>query len=150
MMRYLSLVLFVGLAVGGGVLVGLSTPPGEWYRDLAKPDFNPPNWLFGPVWTVLYAMIGVSGWLIWRENRASTAMTLWWVQMGLNFLWSPVFFAAQEIGLALIVISAMFLVTMAFIVSAWRPSRLAALLFVPYAAWVGFASVLNASIYLLN
>ncbi len=150
MARYLPLVLFVLLVVGGGSLIGVNNVPGEWYENLNKPPFNPPNWIFGPVWTVLYIMIGIAGWRVWRLRRTGGAMTAWWVQLGLNFLWSPVFFTLQNIGLALVVVVGMLLSIIAFIVLAWRQDRAAALLFIPYLAWVSFATLLNASIFYLN
>lgn len=150
MARYLPLVLFVLLVAGGGSLIGTNNIPGEWYSNLNKPAFNPPNWLFGPVWTVLYVMIGIAGWRIWRLRRTGGAMTAWWVQLGFNFLWSPVFFTLQNIGMALVIIIGMLLSIIAFIVLAWRQDRAAALLFIPYLAWVSFATLLNASIFYLN
>ena len=149
MNRLLSLALFLLVVVGGGLAVGFFTAPGEWYAGLAKPAFNPPNWLFGPVWTLLYILIAIAGWLVWRR-RSGSAMTLWWTQLALNFLWSPVFFAAQSIGGAVAVISALLVTILVFIAAAWRKHRTAALLFLPYAAWVAFATVLNASILMLN
>jgi benzodiazapine receptor len=150
MTRFIPLVLFILLVVGGGSLIGATNTPGEWYAALAKPPFNPPNWIFAPVWTTLYVMIAVAGWRIWRQARTGGAMTAWWLQMGLNFLWSPVFFTLQSVGLALAVIVALLAAIVAFIVLAWDRDRPAALLFLPYAAWVGFATLLNASIFLLN
>lgn len=150
MNRYLSLALFLLLVVGGGLAIGFFTAPGECYAGLAKPPFNPPNWLFGPVWTLLYVLIAIAGWLVWRHQSGSTAMRLWWVQLVLNFLWSPVFFAVQSIGGALLVIVALLATILAFIAAAWGEHRTSALLFLPYAAWVAFATVLNGSIWLLN
>ncbi|MEO3998283.1 TspO/MBR family protein [Mesorhizobium sp. CAU 1732] len=150
MTRYLTLALFLALVVGGGSLVGANNIPGEWYQALNKPSFNPPNWLFGPVWTLLYVMIAIAGWRIWSETRTGGAMTAWWVQLGLNFLWSPVFFTLQSVGGALAIIIAMLVAIVTFVVLAWDRDRVAASLFVPYALWVGFATVLNASIWFLN
>ena len=150
MNRILSLILFLILAIGGGLAIGFLTAPGEWYAGLAKPAFNPPNWLFAPVWTVLYVLIAVAGWRVWQRDHGSFAMKLWWAQLGLNFLWSPTFFAAHQIGLALIVILLLLAAILAFIVTAWRLDRPAAWLFVPYAVWVAFASALNGAIWLLN
>ncbi|TYR31938.1 tryptophan-rich sensory protein [Mesorhizobium microcysteis] len=150
MTRFIPLVLFILLVVGGGSLIGATNTPGEWYAALEKPPFNPPNWIFAPVWTTLYVMIAVAGWRIWRQARTGGAMTAWWLQMGLNFLWSPVFFTLQSVGLALAVIVALLAAIVAFIVLAWDRDRPAALLFLPYAAWVGFATLLNASIFWLN
>lgn len=146
----LALILFLALVVGGGLAIGIVTRPGAWYAALAKPVFNPPNWLFGPVWTVLYGLIAVAGWRVWRRAPKGPAMRLWAAQLALNFLWSPVFFGAQAVGAALVVVVLLLATVLAFIAVAWREDRLAAALFVPYALWVGFASLLNGAIYLLN
>jgi tryptophan-rich sensory protein len=145
-----SLALFIILVVGVGLLIGLVTVPGEWYAGLAKPSFNPPGWIFAPVWTALYVLIAIAGWRTWQRNLHGSSMKLWGVQMALNFLWSPVFFAAHQITTAFIVIIAMLATILMFIASAWRADRAAALLFMPYAAWVAFAAVLNGSIVWLN
>jgi len=136
--------------VGGGLLIGFLTTPGPWYEALTKPSFNPPNWLFGPAWAILYVLIAIAGWRIWRLDPRGTPMKLWWLQLALNFLWSPTFFAMQQVGLALVVVLAMLATILAFVAAAWNVDRLAAWLFVPYAAWVAFASLLNASIWMLN
>lgn len=148
--HWLALALFLVLVAGGGLVIGYVTAPGEWYVRLAKPAFNPPPWVFGPAWTTLYILIAVAGWRVWRCEPRGWAMSLWWVQLGLNFAWSPAFFAAHRIGLALVIVVALFAVILAFMAAAWRRDRVAALLFAPYAAWVAFASVLNASIWNLN
>ena len=145
-----AIVPFVLLVVGGGLLIGFFTAPGPWYEALAKPSFNPPSWLFGPVWTILYVLIAVAGWRIWQRERSGAAMKLWWLQLTLNFLWSPVFFALHRIGLALVVILALLAAVLVFIAIARKVDGLAAWFFVPYAAWVAFASLLNASIWMLN
>ncbi len=150
MNRWIALILFLVLVLGGGLILGFLTAPGEWYAGLAKPAFNPPGWIFGPVWTVLYILIAVAGWRVWRCDRGGWPMTLWWTQLVLNFLWTPVFFAAHRIGLALVVILLLLAAILAFIATAWRPDRVTAWLFVPYAAWVAFASVLNVALYWLN
>lgn len=145
-----SLAAFVALVLGGGFLLGLLTTPGEWYAGLAKPAFNPPPWLFAPVWTVLYVMIAVAGWRTWQRDRSSLAMTFWWVQLGLNFLWTPVFFTAHMVGLALAIILLLLAAIIGFMAASWRQDRATAWLFLPYAAWVAFATLLNGSIYTLN
>jgi benzodiazapine receptor len=150
MNKRLALVLFVALVVVAGGAVGFFTAPGEWYAGLQKPSFNPPNWLFGPVWFVLYVMIGIAGWRVWRGVDTGAAQVVWWVQFGLNLLWAPIFFAAENIDLALAVIVAMWLTIAAFIALTWQKDRVAAWLFVPYLAWVSFATLLNASIWWLN
>jgi translocator protein len=146
----LALILFLVLVGGGGLVIGYLTMPGEWYARLAKPTFNPPGWLFGPVWTVLYVIIAVAGWRVWQGDRGGWPMKLWWAQLALNFLWTPVFFGAHQITFALVVILLMLAVILAFVATAWRQDRAAAWMFLPYAAWVAFATALNASILMLN
>ncbi len=146
----LALILFVALVLGGGLAIGYATAPGEWYGGLVKPAFNPTGWVFAPVWSVLYVLIAIAGWRVWRKGAAGSAMKLWWLQLALNFLWSPVFFAAHQIGLAFGIILLMLAAIIAFIALAWREERAAAWLFVPYAAWVAFAAVLNGAIFALN
>ena len=150
MKRFGPLTLFLLLVVGGGVAIGFLNAPGEWYAGLAKPPFNPPNWVFAPVWTVLYVLIAVAGWRTFERDRSSRPMKLWWAQLVLNFLWSPVFFAVHRIGLALLGILLLLAAILAFLVVSWRQNRVAVWLFAPYAAWVAFAAVLNGSIWLLN
>jgi len=150
MSRIIPPILFLALVVGGGLAIGFLTAPGEWYAGLPKPSFNPPNWVFAPVWTVLYILIALAGWRIFERDRKGWPMKIWWAQLVLNFAWSPVFFAAHWIGLALIIILLLLAAIFAFIATAWRQDRPAAWLFVPYAAWVAFASALNASILALN
>jgi len=148
--RRLALLLFLLLVVGGGLAIGGLTVTGGWYAGLAKPPFNPPAWLFGPVWTALYVLVAIAGWRVWRRDRSGWPMKLWWAQLVLNFLWSPLFFAAHRIGFALLVIVLLLITIFAFIAASRRQDRTAAWLFAPYFAWVAFASVLNASIFALN
>ena len=150
MSRYVSLILFLVLVLGGGLLLGGLTVPGGWYASLTKPSFNPPAWLFGPVWTVLYVLIAVAGWRVWQRDRTGWPMRLWWAQLALNFLWTPVFFGAHQIGLALVIILLLLAAIVGFIATAWRLDHVVVWLLVPYAAWVAFASVLNGAIWLLN
>lgn len=145
-----SLAAFLALVLGGGLVIGFLTAPGEWYAQLAKPDFNPPGWVFGPAWTALYILIAIAGWRVWQSDRAGWPMKLWWAQLALNFLWTPVFFSAHQIGLALGVILVLLATILSFIAMTWRQDRAASWLFVPYAAWVAFASILNGSIVALN
>ena len=146
----LALILFVALVLGGGLAIGYATAPGEWYGGLVKPSFNPPGWVFAPVWSVLYVLIAIAGWRVWRKSAAGSAMKVWWLQLALNFLWSPVFFAAHQIGLAFGIILLMLAAIIAFIALAWREEQAAAWLFVPYAAWVAFAAMLNGAIFAVN
>jgi tryptophan-rich sensory protein len=146
----LSLILFTVLVVGGGLGIGFLTAPGDWYAQLKKPPFTPPGWIFGPTWTVLYVLIGGTGWWLWQRAHGEWLMKLWWTQLALNFMWSPVFFGLREIGRGLAVILLLLVVILVFIATAWQRHHAAAWLFVPYAAWVAFASVLNGWIFAFN
>jgi translocator protein len=149
--RHRSLVLFIVLVVGIGWAVAATNLPGAWYADLQKPPFNPPNWIFAPTWTVLYVMIAVAGWRTYlQDSSTALPMQLWSAQMILNFIWSPVFFTLHNMALGLATILTMLAVIVAFIWLQWRENRVAAALFVPYATWVAFASLLNFSLYRLN
>ena len=123
------------------------------YGSFVQPDWAPPAWLFGPVWTVLYALIAVSGWLVWRRagwSGARTALTVYAVQLVLNALWTPLFFGAGLFGLAFAEILVLWVAIVATMVLFARHSRPAAALLLPYVAWVSFASVLNFAIWTLN
>ena len=133
--------------------LGAISPPGEWYASLRKPWFNPPAWVFGPAWTVLYVMIAAATWLLWRAPGSAArtrALRLNAVQLVLNAAWTPLFFWAQLPGVAFANIVLMWVFIAATIWAAWPVRRLAAALLVPYLAWVGFASVLNGCIWWLN
>lgn len=143
-------VVFVVAVVAIGALIGVNNVPGEWYQSLQKPFFNPPNWIFGPVWTTLYVLIGIAGARTWIRKRMGTRMRLWFTQMVLSFLWSPIFFGMQSPVGALIIIIPMLVCILAFIALTYRRDRVSMWLFVPYALWVAFATVLNASIGILN
>ena len=145
-----ALVLFIVLVVGGGSLIGATTAPGDWYAALEKPPFNPPYWLFGPVWTILYVLIAIAGWRVWRLRPHGQAMTAWWTQLVLNLAWSPTFFALQSISLALVVIAMLLAAIVWFMLAARRRDAVATVLFVPYLLWVSFATLLNASLLWLN
>lgn len=141
---------FLLLVVGGGLLIGSLTTPGDWYANLTKPSFNPPNWIFGPVWTVLFVLIAVAGWRTWQARQWSSDMQLWWLQLILNFLWPPAFFVLQMPWIAFAIILALLAVILIYIRRNWAVDRVSALAFVPYGAWVAFASTLNLSIAVLN
>ncbi|MBT8143257.1 MAG: tryptophan-rich sensory protein [Gammaproteobacteria bacterium] len=148
-MKWLGLAgfLVVVFAIAG---VGAMFTPGQWYETLAKPEWNPPNWIFGPVWTVLYVMIAVAGWLVWQREGVGVAMGLYAAQLVCNAAWSWLFFGRHAIGLALIDIVVLLVLIIATIAVFWPVSRVAAGLLVPYALWVGFATTLNATIWRLN
>jgi translocator protein len=150
MRNLLTLAAFIAAVLGIGLTIGIVFTPGAWYAGLEKPPFNPPNWIFAPVWTVLYILVAVAGWRVWTRAPRSRAMKLWSAQMALNFLWSPVFFGAHLIALGLCVILLVLVAITAFIAETRRIDRLAAALFLPYWIWVAFASLLNASLLVLN
>ncbi len=130
-----------------------------WYADAAKAAWSPPNWIFGPVWSVLYTLMAIAIWLVWRERSAvpvRRAFTLYVTQLVLNALWTPVFFGLYPVigtvalWIALGIIVAMDVLVLATIISFWRVSRVAAWLLVPYWAWVLFATTLNAAVAIQN
>jgi translocator protein len=151
LLGFLAAVIFAGA-------IGASFSPGAWYAALAKPWWNPPGWVFGPVWTVLYLCIAIAGYRVWRVRSVdsiqtqarATALALWALQLVLNAVWSALFFGAKRPGFALVEICAMLLAIATFIVVARRVDRIAARLFLPYAAWVSFAAFLNATLWRLN
>ena len=135
-------------------LTAIWAPPGAWYDALAKPTWTPPDWVFPVVWTTLYAMMGTAAWLVWRASRTEGGgaypLTLFLIQLVLNAAWTPFFFAAHELLVALIVILALW-IAIAMTISAFRKvSKLAAVLLVPYLAWVTLATALNHAIWRLN
>jgi benzodiazapine receptor len=151
----LGLVVFLVICLAVSALGGLLTASSVdgWYTTLNKPTFNPPNWVFAPVWTTLYVLMAIAGWRVWRS--AGPAVRRWplvvfGVQLALNLLWSLLFFGLQQIGLALLDISLLLLAISVNTVLFWRVDRLAGWFFVPYVLWVGFALVLNLSLWLLN
>jgi tryptophan-rich sensory protein len=150
MNRYQSLIVFLVGVVGIGWVIGATNLPGTWYASLSKPAFNPPDWLFPVVWTVIYVMIALAGWRTWLQENNSLALQLWFAQMLLNFSWSPVFFRLHNMGFGLAIILALLATIVGFIVIQSRDNRLAASLFAPYAVWVAFASTLNYSLLRLN
>ncbi len=145
----MTFAIFILLVLGCGTAIGYSCPPGDWYARLSKPGFNPPNWAFAPAWTVLYVLIAVAGWRTW-EDGAGLAFAVWLAQLGLNFAWSPTFFRAHRGDLALALILALLALILIFIGLQWSVNRAAALLFVPYAVWVAYASALNAAVLNIN
>ena len=147
---HVRLALFLCMILVLGFTIGLLNPPGQWYAALSKPPFNPPNYVFAPVWSVIYLLIAIAGWRVWEHKNDWTGKSLWVGQMALNFSWSPVFFTLHSMKSAQVIIIAMLLTILAFVAQQWSRDRWSALLFVPYALWVSFASVLNASMVVLN
>lgn len=143
-----TLILFI-LIVAGVAYSGAHFQPGEWYAHLEKPSWTPPNWIFPPVWGVLYLMIAVAGWYIFSLD-GRTLKTLWILQLFLNGLWSWLFFGLHQMGLALLDILAMFTCIGSILALSYKASTPVFWLMSPYLAWVGYASTLNAAIYFLN
>lgn len=146
----LALALFLVVVIGVGSAIGILSVPGEWYAALQKPPFNPPSWVFAPVWFVLYVCIAVAGWLTFMRDASGTCMKVWVAQMLLNWLWTPVFFTLHLLWPAFAIIVLLLLLILVFIGNRWSRDRAAAWLFVPYAAWVSFATLLNGAIAWLN
>ncbi|MCG6113936.1 MAG: tryptophan-rich sensory protein [Mesorhizobium sp.] len=145
----LSLLVFIGICVATA-MTGILFKPGDWYKALDKPSWTPPDWLFGPVWSALYLMIAVAGWLVWTTLGMSGLLVLWGVNLVLNAMWSWLFFGVRRMDLAFVDVVMMWLAIAAFIVLASATVPLAALLFVPYLIWVTIASALNLSVWRRN
>jgi translocator protein len=146
----LIVICFAASGVGGAV----TYPQIEnWYAALAKPSWNPPDWIFGPVWSVLYLCMAVAAWLVWRQRGVAGALgplTLFGVQLILNMTWSWLFFGLHSPGAAFAEVLLLWVAIAATMTAFWFRSALAGLLFVPYLAWVSFASLLNFAIWRLN
>jgi len=143
-------ILLVTFAVAGISGASTSGTVRSWYPTIAKPTWNPPDWVFGPTWTVLYAMMAVAAWLVWRRAGWGVPLILFGVQLALNAAWSPLFFGLHRIDLALVDIVALWAAIVATTVAFWKVTPGAGGLFVPYLAWVSFATVLNFTIWRMN
>lgn len=156
MRKVVALVGFVALCqVVAGLGAAATFPNIEpWYEHLARPSWGPPNWLFGPVWTTLYTLMGLSAFMLWREGTSSPkvrlALALFAVQLALNAAWSWIFFYARQLGWAFVDIVALWIALVAWIVAAWRVSRAAGAVNLFYLAWVTFAASLNFAIWKMN
>lgn len=142
------LLLCFAAAAGGAMFM-----PGEWYAALNKPTWNPPSWIFGPVWSTLYLMMAVAAWLVWQRGGIAAqrrALGLFLTQLALNALWTPLFFGLRQPGLAFAEILLLWLAILATLLAFRRVNRVAAWLLVPYLAWVSFAAVLNGTLWRLN
>ncbi|WP_313197385.1 TspO/MBR family protein [Rhizobium sp.] len=148
--KILTFAFFIFACVAIGALSSYANTPGEWYQSLQKPFFNPPDWVFAPVWAGLYVMIGVALSTTWFDKNNTGRLIVFAIQGFLNILWSPAFFGLQSPILGLVIIVPMLAFILLFILMSWQPNRQAAWLFVPYALWVAFATALNLSIVMLN
>ncbi|EDZ99059.1 TspO and MBR like protein [Burkholderia sp. H160] len=149
MRRLPSLLVFLILTLAAGWTASLSLPD-AWYAGLQKPAFNPPNWVFPPVWTVLYVLMAFSAWRVWKRNGLTAAIVLWAVQLLFNAAWMWLFFGLHrpEMGLIDILILLVLIVTLTYMF--WRRDRLAGILLVPYVAWVAYAALLNYALWQMN
>lgn len=156
MKKAIRLVVAVALCELAGIIGSLFTTPSipGWYAGLIKPSFNPPNWVFAPVWTTLYALMGIAAWLVYEKRRAGIdvkrALSVFAAQLIVNVLWSIMFFGAHQILGAFVLIVALWILIAATIQLFWKVVKPAALLLVPYILWVSFAAALNATLYALN
>ena len=143
------IVSFIAASIGAAA----SIQAGPFYSQLIRPDWAPPPWVFGPVWTALYALMGVAAWLVWRVGgfrAAQSALTLFLAQLALNALWSWLFFAWHRGALAFVDILLLWALIVATLIAFWRIRALAGALLVPYLLWVSFATVLNHAVWQLN
>lgn len=146
---WMSFLPFLG-AVVLTAISGALFMPGDWYKTLEKPSWTPPDWLFGPAWSVLYLMIAFAGWLVWKAQGVGPALGVWALHLVFNFGWSWLMFGRHQIGAALADALAMLATIIGFLLLAWPVSQTAALLFLPYLAWVSFATLLNYDILRRN
>ncbi|MBM3357182.1 MAG: tryptophan-rich sensory protein [Betaproteobacteria bacterium] len=148
----LALAAWVALSFAAAA-PGIAWPPGEWYAQLAKPAWTPPNWVFGPVWTALYAMMGVAAWRVWRRGgfaKARGALPLFLAQLALNAAWTPAFFGLHLPGVAFAIIAVLWLAIAATARAFLRHDRVASLLLLPYLVWVSYAAALNLALWRMN
>lgn len=144
------LVGWIGLCQLVGAFGALFSDPG-FYRELVRPRWAPPPWVFAPVWVTLYTVMAVAAWLVWRTGPGRGGALTWFaIQLALNAAWSPVFFGLRAIGSGLVVIAMLEIAILATTVAFAERSRLAAIAMLPYAAWVAFAMALNAALWLWN
>lgn len=154
--RIVRAVLFVAVAQAVGLVGAYLTADsiGTWYATLDKPSFAPPNWLFGPAWTLLYTLMGIAASILYgeRDNKtdAKRALTLYWVQLGVNAVWTPVFFGLERPDVAFYIILALDVLVAALVWLSFTIHRTAAYLLLPYLAWILFATLLNYSLWQLN
>ena len=151
----IKLFVSIALPLGLGAIAGLFTAEAipEWYTTLNRPSFNPPNWIFGPVWTTLYMLMGISIFLIWKQDvskERNVAILIFMLQLFLNFGWSFIFFYFNMIGFALIEIVFLWISIVIMLGLFYKIKPMAAYINIPYLIWVTFATILNAGYFILN
>jgi translocator protein len=156
MSRTIKLIISVAVCLAAGFIGSIATMPSipTWYAGLQKPPFNPPNWIFGPVWTTLFVMMGVAAFIVWdkgmKKKKVKVALAIFGCQLALNVIWSILFFGIHSPLFAFFDIIILWLAILWTIVQFYGISREASYLLIPYIMWVSFASILNFSIFLLN
>ncbi len=131
-------------------LAGMFSLPGSWYAALDKPSWNPPAWIFGPAWTLLYTLMAIAAWIVWKHDGWRRPLRLYFVQLLLNAAWTPIFFGAHQLGWALVDILALWVAILLTLLGFHKVTRTAAWLFMPYLAWVTFAAFLNFTLWRIN
>jgi tryptophan-rich sensory protein len=149
MRNWKSLIVFL-LITFAAAATGAISQPDAWFNALAKPSFMPPTWLFAPVWSLLYFLMAVAVWRVYRIDGIHGAIVLWIVQLVANALWTPLFFGLHRIDFALVDIVALDVLLIATTIAFFRRERIAGALMIPYLAWVGFATALTFAIWRLN
>jgi benzodiazapine receptor len=149
MRNWKSLIVFI-LITAVAAATGTLSKPDAWFNALAKPSFMPPTWLFPPVWSVLYFMMAVAAWRVYRVDGVRAAIALWFVQLVVNAAWTPLFFGLHRVDFALLDIVVLVVLIVATTIVFFRRDRLAGALMIPYLAWVSFATALTFAIWKLN
>jgi tryptophan-rich sensory protein len=155
-LEFIKLIISIVICNSAGFIGSIfttSTLP-TWYNSLEKPSFNPPSWVFGPVWITLYTLMGISAYLVWRQgihnSQVKAAFIIFGVQLFLNAIWSPIFFGLRALFAALVVIVILWIAILLTIYAFYKISRVAAVLLIPYIFWVSLATILNYSLWVLN
>jgi tryptophan-rich sensory protein len=154
-MKYVQILVSILIAQMAGFIGSVFTVGsiGNWYMFINKPSWNPPSFIFGPVWVTLYTLMGLSSYLVWRERKTkkvTVPLLFYLAQLLLNASWSIVFFGMNNIGLAFINIIILLILILITLIKFWKINKWAGILLIPYLLWVGFASVLNYTIWTLN
>ncbi len=149
-MEFFTLFLTYLAACGSAAATGAMFQPGDWYRNLSKPRWTPPDWLFPVAWTVLYLSMSVAAARVAMAGETGQALALWSVQIALNTLWTPVFFGLRRMGAGLVIIALLWLAVAATMLAFWQVDWIAGALFAPYLLWVSVAGMLNRSVWVRN